>query len=171
MSAQRSRYASTVVVGRAVWRPLQRLAAREAERRVGEDLDGGGVSRRGQLREGAREQVVARRARGRRAVDRPGGRLAAAEVGAVDQVVVDERRHVHELDRDAGRERRLRARRSGEEDERGPEPLAARGERLVPDGGDEPRVGGHGPREPLLERVEIVVEPRHRPDVRERCGH
>ena len=45
-------------------RPLQRLAAREAERRVGEDLDRGGVSGRAQLREGAREEVVAGRARG-----------------------------------------------------------------------------------------------------------
>src|SRR5205807_7577203 len=83
-------------------RPLQRLAAREAERRVGEDLDRLSVAGRAQLREGAGEKIVAGRARGGRAVDRPGGGLAPAEMGAVDQVVVDKRRHVHELDCDAG---------------------------------------------------------------------
>ena len=53
------------------------------------------------------------------------------------QVVVDERRHVHELDRDAGGDRRLAVRRRGEEDEQRPQPLAAGGERLDADVGDE----------------------------------
>ena len=83
-------------------RALHRLAAREAERRVGEHRHRSRVAGRRQLGEGAREQVVARRARGGRPVARPGRGAAAPELGAVDQVVVDERRHVHELDRDAG---------------------------------------------------------------------
>ena len=152
-------------------RALQRLAAREAERRVGEDLDRAGVSGRAQLGERAREEVVAGRARGGRAVHRPRRRLATAEVGAVDEVVVHERRHVHELDGDAGRERRLLAGGSREEDERRAQALAAGRERLVPDRRDEAWVRRDGAREPLLETVEIVAEPRHGADVGERRGH
>ena len=91
-------------------RALERLAAREPQGRVGERRDRLGVAGRGELGERARKEVVAGRAGRICAVDRPGGRLAAPEVRAVDQVVVDERRHVHELDRDAGGERRLVAR-------------------------------------------------------------
>jgi len=66
-----------------------------------------GAHSRGQLRERPCKEVVARRTGRVGAVDRPGGGLAAPEVRAVDQVVVDERRHVHELDGDARRQRRL----------------------------------------------------------------
>jgi hypothetical protein len=75
---------------------------------------------------------------------------------------------VDELDRDTRGERGLHSRGSSEEDERGPQPLAAGRERLVPDGGDEARMRGDGPREPLLERVEVVVEPRDSADLRQR---
>src|SRR5438067_3037058 len=152
-------------------RPLQRLAACEAERRVGEDLDGGCVARRAQLGEGAREEVVAGRAGCGWAVHRPRGRLATAEVGAVDQVVVDERRHVHELDGDPRRERRRPSRRRGEEDERRTQPFTAGPERLVAHRRHEAGMGRDGACQPFLERVEVVVEPRHRTDVLEACGH
>jgi hypothetical protein len=54
----------------------------------------------------------------------PGRRVAASERCAVDQVVVDEARHVHELDRDAGLQRRLAVRR--EEDDQRAKALPAR---------------------------------------------
>src|SRR5581483_9574986 len=50
---------------------LHRLAAREAERRIGEELDAERVASRRQLGEGPREEVVARRAGGGRPVGRP----------------------------------------------------------------------------------------------------
>src|SRR5205823_10964610 len=80
------------------------------------------------------------------------------EVRAIDQIVVHERRHVHELDRDAGCERRLAARWSREEEEQRPQPLAARGERLVPRGRDEAGMARDRTRQTLLERVEILLE-------------
>ena len=57
---------------------------------------------------------------------------------------MDERRHVHELDRDAGRERRLVVGVAGEarKQRSGPQPLAAGGERLAGDLGGEARAGG-----------------------------
>ena len=57
----------------------------------------------------------------------------AAHLGAVDQVVVDERRHVDELDRRAGRERTFAAallERRRQEHEHGPQPLSSGRERL-----------------------------------------
>ena len=42
---------------------------------------------------------------------------------------------------------------------------------IVRSGSDEARMSGDRPREPLLERVEIVVEPRHRADVLQRRRH
>ena len=84
---------------------------------------------------------------------------------------MNQRRHVHELDRDPGGERRLCAGRRGEEDERGPQPLAAGRERLVPHGGDEARMRGDAPAEPLLERVEVAVEPGHGADLLQRGSH
>ena len=89
------------------------------------------VAGRGELGERAREEIVAGRARGVGAVRRPGRGAAAPSSAPVDQVVVHERRHVHELDRDAGRERRLVASARGEEDEQRAQALAAGGERLA----------------------------------------
>ncbi len=146
---------------------LQRLAARETQRRVREDFDRLAVAGGGELREGAREQIVARRARGLRPVDRPGRRLAAAKVRAVDEVVVHERRHVHELDGDTGGDGRLFGGRSRQEDEQRPQPFPAGGERLVADRGDEAGMRRDGARETLLDRLEIRLEARRLPDLRQ----
>jgi hypothetical protein len=77
---------------------------------------------------------------------------------------------VHELHCDPGGERRLPALRRAQEDEHRAESLAASGERLVADGGDEPGVGRDRAREPLLERVEVVLEAVRRTDGGERLG-
>ena len=63
------------------------------------------VAGRSELGEGAGEEVDAAGSRGIRAVLRPDRCAASPQLRAVDQVVVDEARHVHELDRDAGRDR------------------------------------------------------------------
>src|SRR5207237_4819910 len=81
-----------------------------------------------------------------------------------------ERRQLHELDGNAGCERRLAAAGHREEDELRPEALAAGRERLVADGGDDARVGRHGSGEAFLEGVEVALETRHRPDLGE-GGH
>jgi hypothetical protein len=98
-------------------RALQRLSAREPERGMGEHVHGRGIACPRELREGAGEQIVPGRARGRGPVHRPRCRLAATEVRAVDQVVVDESRHVNELDGDTRGERRLETGRRRQEDE------------------------------------------------------
>jgi hypothetical protein len=77
---------------------------------------------------------------------------------------------VHELDRDAGGERRLLSRTRREEDEQRPQPLSAGGERLVPDSRDEARMTRDRTGEPLLERVEVVLEPRGLADRSQRLG-
>jgi hypothetical protein len=115
--------------------PLHRLPAREAEARVGELGDGADVALSRELGEGTGEQVVTRRAGGAGAVRRPGGRLAAPYLGAVDEIVVHEGRHVDELDRHAGRDWRGRTRRRAEEREQRPQALAAGRERINADRG------------------------------------
>src|SRR5207253_10600896 len=50
-------------------------------------------------------------------------------------------------------------------------PLAARGERLVADRGDDPRMRRDRPRQALLERVEVRVEAGSLADRGERRGH
>ena len=100
--------------------PLERLSACEAEGGVREQRDGVAVAGRRELGEGAREEIVAGGPGGSGAVGGPGGGPAAAELGAVDQVVVDEGRHVNELDGRAGGDGRLPARRCREEDEQRP---------------------------------------------------
>ena len=92
---------------------LHRLAAREAERRVGERPHRLVVARLREDAERAGVEVVTRRLRGVRAVHRPRSRKAAAQARTVDEVVVDERRHVHHLDRHSGRDRRLAPRGRG----------------------------------------------------------
>jgi hypothetical protein len=77
---------------------------------------------------------------------------------------------VHELDRDARGDRRLLTRRRREEDEQRPQPFAARGERLVADRRDDAGVARDRACEPLLERVEIVLEARGLADRSERLG-
>ncbi len=63
-----------------------------------------------------------------------------------------------ELDRSARRKRRIVLRASREEDEQRPKAFPARGEGLRSDFGDEPRSGGDGVGEPILEPVEVGVE-------------
>src|ERR687898_2109574 len=87
--------------------PLQRLAAHERETRAREDLRALEVSHLRELAEGAREEIVARRDRSVRPVRAPDGLVPAPQLGAVDQVVVHERRRVDELDRDATSQRAL----------------------------------------------------------------
>src|SRR5581483_415123 len=149
---------------------LQRLTAGEAEAGVGEVLDGVRVAGRGELAERAREQVVAGGERGVGAERRPGRRRAAAHARAVDEVVVHECRHVHELDGDAGGERRLvGAPRRGEEAEERPQPLAACRQRRGGNLGGEAWAAANGLREPHLELVEIAGETGRRLDRRERA--
>ena len=150
---------------------LERLAAGERERRLGEDRDGVDVAAGRELGEGAREDVVARGPGRVGTVGRPGGRLAAPHAGAVDQVVVHERRHVDELDRRAGRDRGPRAGGRGEEGEHRPQALAAGGQRLGADLGDEARMAGHRPVEQLLDLAQVLGEARSGPDDVERGAH
>ena len=63
-----------------------------------------------------------------------------------------------ELDRSAGRKRRIFLRASREEDEQRPQALSARGEGLRSDLGDEPGSCRDGVGEPILEPVEVGVE-------------
>ena len=114
------------------WRHLEGLAARERETGVGEDANTPRGRRSRRARRTAREEVVAGRPGRPVAVRVPGSRAPPAERRAVDQVVVDERRRVHELDRDAAAGRSL-AVVADEEDEQRPHALAARVERLGAD--------------------------------------
>ena len=131
--------------------PLQRLAPRERERCFGERRHALDVAARRELGERAREEVVAGRAGGVGAVGRPRRRLAAPHPGAVDQVVVDERRHVDELHRRSRRDRGRGAGRRREKREHRSQPLAAGCERLGADLGDEAGVACHRPVEELLD--------------------
>jgi hypothetical protein len=85
---------------------LHGLAAREREGSVGENCDPADVTRRREDRERPGEEVVARRLCGVLPVLRPSRGSSTPDRGAVDEVVVHERRHVHELYGDACRERR-----------------------------------------------------------------
>ena len=169
LSVQRSRYSSTVVSGRRRWPRSSASPADEGEGRVGEDADPFGVARRGELGERAREEIDAARPRGIGPVGRPGRCSAAPQLRAVDQVVVDEARHVDELDRDAGRKRRIVLRASRQEDEQRPQAFSARGEGLGSDLGDEPGSGGDGVGEPILELLEVGVEAGRGADCGERA--
>jgi len=71
---------------------------------------------------------------------------------------VDERRHVHELDGDSGRERRGVVGRRREEGERGTQSLSSGRERARPDLGDEARVPGNRALELGLDLGEVLVE-------------
>src|SRR5436305_13985193 len=104
-------------VGVVALAPLDRLAAHHAECRVGEDLDGAQVTRRRQLGERPREEVVAGRAGDVHSMRRPHRGVTAAHFRAIDQVVVHERRHVQQLDGDARGERRIAVLRRAQEDE------------------------------------------------------
>ena len=151
--------------------PLQRLAAGEGERCLRENGDRLRVASRRELRERPRKEIVAGRSRRRLAMLGPDRRPAAAQVGPVEKVVVDERRHVHELDRRSTGDGALAfplLRRGREEDEERPEPLPARGERVRPDIPEAPGKHGDSALQPVLEQVEVAVEPGSLPDGRQR---
>ena len=158
-------------VGVVALAALQRLAAGERERCLGEDRDGRDVAAGGELREGAREDVVARSPGSVGPVGRPGRGLAAPHASSVDQVVVDQRRHVDELDRRPGGDRRLGACGRREEREHRPQALAARGQRLGADLGDEAGMPGHRPVEQLLDLAQVLGEARRCADDVERRAH
>ncbi len=142
---------------------LHDLTADERVGRVGEDRDCAAVPGRRQLCEGPREEVDASGPRRFGAVRGPDRGASASQLGAVDQVVVDEARHVHELDRHS-RGKRILIRVGSQENEEGPETLAARGERFRPDLGDEALACRDGPGEAFLELVQVRVEARCRAD-------
>ena len=147
---------------------LERLAAGQPQRRVGERRDRLRVAGRRQLCEGAREEVVAGRL-GRGGPELlPRGGAAAAELGAVDQVVVEQRRHVDELDGDAGGDVRLLPGRGREEDEQRPQPLAAGRERALARRRDDAGIGGDRLAQARLELLEVRVEPGRLADLGER---
>ena len=78
--------------------PLERLAAGKRQGCGREEAHGLVVARVGELGERAREEIVTCGPRGAGAVRRPGGGPAATVLGPVDQIVVDERCRVDELD-------------------------------------------------------------------------
>ena len=92
-------------VGVVTLSALHRLTASERERCVCEHRDGARIARRSEHGERPREEVVACRLRRLLTVLAPRRCMTATDRRSVDQVVVDERRHVDELDCDSGRER------------------------------------------------------------------
>jgi len=84
--------------------------------------------------EGLAEQEIADQHAGLVAPDHPGGRAAASEIALVDDVIMQERCRVHELDRrgelDVGFALVAKHRRRGQCQHR-PEPLAARRNQVV----------------------------------------
>ena len=139
-------------------RVLERLTADESERGGGKQLHALGVARRRELGEGARVQVVARRAGTDRAVRPPRGLVAAAERRSIDHVVVHEARHVDELD-GCARRQRVVALTSGEEDEQRSQPLSTCRERLGAGLGDRAWMARDRLAEAILQRRHVRIEP------------
>ena len=139
--------------------PLQRLASREREAGVRENGDRCAVAGLGELGEGAGEEVVAGSTRGVGPVSRPRRGPPAPHARAVDQVVVDERRLVNELDRDTGGEQGRRRLGRAKIGERGPKPLASRGKRVGADRRGKAGMALDRARQPLLDRLEVSGRP------------
>jgi hypothetical protein len=133
---------------------LHRLAAGDGTACACEDVDAAEVAARGELVESSCKEVVPARARRILAVLAPGGRATAAKLGAVDQVVVDKGRHVHELNRYRSGERALAIGRRQVHEERA-QTLAARCDGAPPDRFHEPRVSSDRRVEPLFQLVQI----------------
>jgi hypothetical protein len=89
------------------------------------------------------------------------------EGGSVDQIVVQQRGHVDELDRDACLHGRHLADRSGQEDEQRAETLAA-AERVGPGARRQPGISFDSDLEPRFHLVEVGVEPLRGPRRRQR---
>ena len=84
--------------------------------------------------------------------------MATANVCAVDQVVVDERRLMHKLDGNSRRDRRRRAGGRGEKGQRGAQPLASRSKRIGSNVGDNAGMARDRHRQPVFNRGEVVGE-------------
>ena len=138
--------------------PLHRLAAREAEGGVREHVDRPRIAELRQLGEGTGEEVVPRGACRPVAVRAPGGRRAAPELRAVDQVVVHECRHVDELGGEPRLDRRRAVRRRQVAEQR-TEPLAAGRERFASDLGDERPVVSTDSAQPHFDLVQEGGQP------------
>src|SRR5205085_9475397 len=121
--------------------------------------DGALVPGRGQLCESTREEVVAGGPRRVGPEASPGRRVPPPITGAVDQIVVDEGGHVHELDGDADGPGRLALRRRGEEDKQRAKAFAPGRERLLADGGGEPGVTANRLEQAVLDLLQVTVEP------------
>src|SRR5579859_2491480 len=155
------------VVGLA---PLEGLAACQAKGRLGERRDRPRVARGGKLREGPREEVVAGGARRLGPVGGPRGGPSTPEPGPVDEIVVDERRHVNQLDGDPGGQRRRQAPLRRQEHQHRPQSLPTGRERIRADCGADAGMARDGLLQPLLELVEIALEPGRIAD-RGESGH
>ena len=156
------RAALEVVVDRRVrivaLAPLHRFATGESKGGIGEHNDSRRIARLREHGEGAREEVVPGCLGHLLAVLAPSGGAAAPHGSAVDEVVVDERRHVHELDRDTCGDRTLCIRRRGEERECRSEAFPPCGQSSRPDLGDETGMALDGASELRLDLAEILVQ-------------
>ncbi len=135
---------------------LRQLSEGELATGSGEDPDRLGGTAAGELGERAREQQIAGGDREPAPAGRDHGRTAAAERGAVEHIVVDERRPVHELDRDrrANEAVGLGGRRAGGQAyEQRAQPLAAGGDRVARVACEHGPVTGGELRHPPLDAV------------------
>jgi hypothetical protein len=94
---------------------------------------------------------------------------ATADGGTVQDVVVDQSRHVDQLDRDARGVWRLPIASARKEDEQRPQALAARGERLFADRRREAGVAGDRVEESVLDLLQVAIEPLRLTDGRQRA--
>ena len=133
---------------------LHCLAARDRQTRAREEVDALEVAALGELSKRAGEQVIASRARGALAVLMPRGRASAAELGAVDQVVVDERGNMRKLDRNACAQRLLAPRRC-QVDEQRTQSFAAGRDGVPATRRDKPGIARNRDLEPVLELVQV----------------
>ena len=139
--------------------PLQHLPLAEADGGGAQEVDRGGDARAHQLREGAGQQEVAGRDGDGRPVAMRHGRATAPQLGAVEDVVVDERRHVQQFDRGRPAQHRL-ARRfaaaGAEERQQRPHALAAGAQRRAAGVAELAGILGGDPGEALLHQVEAA---------------
>ncbi len=127
-------------MGRVGILPLQKLSGSERRAGVGESAQLVGILVEGELGERAREQEVAGGDRSGASCDSCDGRVPPAQQRTVDQVIVDERGGMHELDRHRGSheallplptDRRAANRLGRQHDEQGAQALAPCEDRRV----------------------------------------
>ena len=141
---------------------LRELAPGEPDRGAGEQVDatlGPRIAAR-ELGKGTREEQVADRGRGPAAGPGDDRWAAAPKRGGVEHVVVDEGRHVDELDRGRRPLGAVARRRPGaEQDEHRAQPLAARGERRPRLGAEGAAVASDQPGKAPLDRAHAARQP------------